>query len=90
MMWNNWWGDGWWGYMHVFGLGGLVMMIFYILIIVLTVYLLIRLLRTGRAYDYNVNRWERKVDPLDILKERYARGEITDEEYERMKQKLKE
>lgn len=26
--------------------------------------------------------------PLDILKERYARGEISDEDYERMKTKL--
>lgn len=29
-----------------------------------------------------------KQDPLDILKMRYARGEITREQYERMKQDL--
>jgi putative membrane protein len=28
--------------------------------------------------------------PLDILKKRYARGTITKEEYERMKEELKE
>ncbi|WP_026485842.1 SHOCT domain-containing protein [Caldanaerobius polysaccharolyticus] len=92
MMWNNWWsGDGWWGYMHMFGLGGLIMMIFYVLIVILVVYLLVRLLQGGRSYyDYDGNRLSRKSDPLDILKERYARGELTDEEYDRMKQKLKE
>lgn len=36
----------------------------------------------------NGNQKTTKTDPLEILKERLAKGEITEEEYERLKEKL--
>jgi len=35
------------------------------------------------------NNKKRSDDPLEILKRRYARGEISKEEYEQMKKELK-
>lgn len=64
-----------WGHMMGWGwglFGGLGMLIFWVVIIVLIV-LLVR-----RAPVHTQSR----IDPLDILKERFARGEIGKEEYE--------
>ena len=75
---------GWGGYgcgMGVFG--GLVMLVFWGLMIVGLVLVIRRLwcqgpggTRTGAANE----------TPLDILKRRYAQGEISKSEYDRMKQ----
>ncbi len=43
----------------------------------------------GRWNADEGNSWERKLDgPLEILKRRYAKGEIPQEEYQRMKREL--
>lgn len=61
-----------WGHMMGWGLfGGLGMLLFWVAIIVLLVLLL-----RGRPPA------QTRPDPLDILKERFARGEIDKEEYE--------
>lgn len=69
---------------HMMGPWGWVfMLIFWVLVIVALVY--------GVRWLAGRNRQGGDVGsrtPLDILKERYARGEITREEFERMKKDL--
>jgi putative membrane protein len=69
---------------HMMGpCGGMVfMLIFWILVIVGVVFLVRWLSARGRT-----DRTARQ-NPLDILKERYARGEISREDFERMKKDL--
>jgi len=57
-----------------------IRLIFSILVIVGIGYLIYRLIRHPIA--------KAKEDPLDILKKRYARGEITEEEFKKMKKDL--
>ncbi|MBI3146848.1 MAG: SHOCT domain-containing protein [Pseudogulbenkiania sp.] len=72
-MMGNWGEFGWWG----MGLGVVFMILFWLLII-LGVAALIRWLlsQSGR------NQEARHKTPLEIVQERYARGEIDREEYE--------
>ena len=69
-------GAGFWG-------GGLLHMVVYWGIIILAIVLLVRWLG-GAAGD----RHDEGETPLQILKKRYARGEIDKEEFERRKRDL--
>ena len=69
-----------WG-MHTFG-GGILMFLFWGLIIGGIALLVAGLARQG------TQRGKRGESPLDILKRRYASGEIDREEFERMKELL--
>ena len=72
-------GRGWmWGF--GMGLGGLVMLAFWGALIV-GVVLVIRTLSGGHR-----GRWH--GTPIDVLKRRYAAGEITREQYEQMRKDL--
>jgi len=66
------------------GMGGLVMWLVIIILIGILVYFLARsprgILPAGRDQE----------TPLQILKKRYAKGEITKEQYEQMKKDLEE
>ncbi len=81
---------GWWyGYGPGFGiLGGVMMVLWWALIVVLVV-ALIRWLRTG-TWERPEGNSRRRGSALDILKERYAKGEIDDKEFERRKKTLEE
>lgn len=71
------WGDG--GFM---GLGGGFMLLFWVLLILLIVWLVRATLpASGGAPG-------REKSAMDILKERYARGEIDKEEFESMRKDL--
>jgi len=75
MMWG--WGGWWWG---------LIMMVFWLLVVVGMVLLLVWAVRQvthrGPAGASGGSR------ALEILQERYARGEITREQYEQMRRDL--
>jgi putative membrane protein len=60
---------------------GLLVMLLFLVLLVIGVLGIIRLLSNGRAK-------EQRQDPIDILKERYARGEIDREEFEARKRDL--
>lgn len=70
------WGDGWG---HMFG-GGLLMLLFWVAVIAVIVWLVVAMVRRGSASGGR--------SALDILEERYARGEIDRADYEARRQDL--
>jgi putative membrane protein len=63
-------------------LGMLLNMVIWGVFIVGIVYLILRIVRGAGGYEPRNNA-------LDILKKRYAAGEISEEDYDRMKDKVK-
>ena len=76
------------GWTTGFGMGGVWMIFWFIIILVICaaiIYFLISQAKQGpRENNTNYNK------PVTILKERYARGEITLEEYEQMLENIKD
>ncbi len=74
-----------------FGFGFPFMFLFWILLIGLGVWALVRLAsgvsNPGR-HNHNTTLISRQDAALEVLKQRYARGEITKSEYESMRQDL--
>ena len=73
--------DGTWGWGMGFGM--LFMVLFWGSIIALIAWLIVRLTRRE-----NNGSGTEKRKPLDIARERYARGEITKEEFDNLKKDL--
>jgi putative membrane protein len=74
------WGDGWgWGWIA----GGLMMLVFWGGLIALIVYFV-----RGRARSSEPGEKQTTRDARDILAERFARGEISGEEFEERKRVL--
>jgi putative membrane protein len=73
------WGDYGWGI--GFGWGWFFMVIFWILVILGIIYLIKVVAGRGKGI-------EKEDTPLNILKKRYAKGEITKEEFEKIKDDL--
>jgi putative membrane protein len=77
--------DGWrhmMYYGHGYGCGGMFMWIIILIVVGLVVYFIVRGQKTkGQTPTQNESH-------LDILKQRYAKGDITKEEYEGMKKDL--
>lgn len=70
-----------------FGVGFILMLVFWILIIGLAIILLSMLF--PRVHDPSKSRdGDSFESALDILKQRYARGEITETEYKKIKREL--
>ena len=68
--------------------GGIVSMLLWVLIISAFVYLAIKLFRALTSEQTKQNR--DSFDSFEILKMRYARGEISHEEYLTMKETLRQ
>ncbi|MGZ5550237.1 MAG: SHOCT domain-containing protein [Nitrososphaeraceae archaeon] len=65
--------------------------VLFALIIAAIIILIIKLVRRGSHYHGHYHDYyhgENKSGALDILKERYAKGEVTKEQYENMKKDL--
>lgn len=62
---------------HMFGFGPLVSVLFWIVL----VYVLVSIFRQSHHHSH-------REKPIDILKERYAKGEINKEQFESMKKDL--
>ena len=83
-----WTGNGRWGmsYGHVMGSGmGIVMIIFWIVLIGGFILLVSGAINGMRAFSKNDDEMQ---TPLEILKQRYARGEIDRAEYEDKRRSL--
>lgn len=81
-MWNGGWG---WGWMFA----GPLMMIVFLALAVAVVVLVVRWLAGGSA-EHASPRPSARREPIDILRERFAKGEIDKEEYEERRRVLEE
>ncbi len=71
-----------WGHMMNYGFGGGFMWIIFLVVIGFVIYFLFQAQKT------NTRNGSIMETPLDILKKRYARGEIDKEEFDRKKNDL--
>jgi putative membrane protein len=71
--------SGNWGHMMGYGYGGGFMWIIFLIVIGILIYFLLQASKSKGSPGSTTEA------PLDILKKRYARGEITKEEFDRMK-----
>ncbi len=75
--------DGRWDHMNYgCGFGGMFMWIVFVVVIAVVAYFIIQNLRTKTTGTIP------QETPLDILKRRYAQGEITKEDYDKMKKDI--
>ncbi len=73
MMWD--YGAGlWWAF------GGIFMILFWVGLVILISWIVMKIVKGSSS--------ESKSDALDIVKERYAKGEISKEEFEQIKKDL--
>jgi len=72
-----------WGGMSGYGMGGMFMGIIVLIVVIIAAYLVIRALSKERIESGIPET------PLDILKKRYAKGEISKEDFDRMREELK-
>lgn len=76
---------GWGGVMGWLG-GGIMMIVFWVLVIWLAVYLIRGHSKGRHGCGHDMNNKDNT--PLNILKERYAKGEIDKKEFEEKKKDL--
>jgi putative membrane protein len=65
-----------------FGYGGMFMWILFLILLGIAIYFIVQNIKSK-----NVEGQSRET-PIDILKKRYAKGEITKEDFDRMKNEL--
>jgi putative membrane protein len=84
MMWPGQMGDNWWLW------GAILMVLFWGSILALTFFVIRLILRSGNRDRQPGQPYLRNENALEILKERYARGDISREEYLSMRKDLEE
>lgn len=73
------------------GMGGMLLMwLFWIALLVLLVWGVYRLVKSSRSGSSSRRRAAEDETPMDVLERRYAAGEISTDEYEERKRKLRE
>jgi putative membrane protein len=78
------WGNCGWSYgPHMWHGGGMFMILFWV-IVVIAIVMVVRYVARTKHRDL-----ASAETPLDILKRRYAKGELTKEEFDRMKEDVK-
>lgn len=83
-MWpGHMWGD-WWMWLA----GGLIMLLFWGALIAGVFFAIRAILRSGRGNNERISTFYQSESSLEILKQRYARGEITRDEYLAMRNDL--
>jgi putative membrane protein len=82
-MWHAGDGMGWWMLW-----GGLIMVLFWGAIIAVIVWTIQTVTRREPSQTHVPHTSPSASTPLDIAKERYARGEVSREEFEQMKREL--
>lgn len=75
-MWNMPWGHMWWGW------------VFWLVILVVIIWIVVTLVNRGNRQPPPST--ESRETALDILKKRYASGELSKEEFEEKKRDLQE
>jgi putative membrane protein len=88
MMWPGMMGWAGWGGFGFSPIWGVVMMVFWVLIVGGAVALVVWLLQQGRTSQADVSRSSVGGRALDILQERYAKGEITKEQFEQIRRDI--
>jgi len=73
-----------WGHMMNYGYGGIFMWLLIILVVVVALYFIFAQSRSDLLPP------PKQETPLDILKNRYAKGEITRDEFDQMKRDLED
>jgi len=73
-----------WGHMRYYGYGGWFMWILFLIVIGILLYFVVQTAKAKGGAGVS------EETPLDILKKRYARGELTKEDFDRMKRELSE
>lgn len=86
-MMGGWGTMGGWGF-GMMGIGMLLTVLFWVLVIAGIAWLAVTLARGGTASVPRIEPGATAQMPLDILKLRYAKGEITKEQFEEMKRDL--
>lgn len=79
---NDCWGLWGMGHMMNFGYGGMFMGILWLVLIGVVIYLIIQ------GAKSKTGTGSTGESPIDILKKRYAKGEVTKEEYDKIKKDL--
>jgi putative membrane protein len=65
-----------------YGYGGMFMWILFLIVLGVAIYFIVQAAKSKNMFGQAPER------PLDIIKKRYAQGEITKEEFDRMKKEL--